>query len=71
MLLTTWLPETARGTRDLDLLGFGDARLQRILGIFREVLAVAGDEGVAFDVGALQVGLIREELGIWRRPPAR
>ena len=27
MLLTTWLPETARGTRDLDLLGFGE--LQR------------------------------------------
>jgi hypothetical protein len=23
MLLTTWLPEAARGTRDLDLLGFG------------------------------------------------
>jgi predicted nucleotidyltransferase component of viral defense system len=39
MLLTTWLPKTARGTRDLDLLGFGDASEQRILGIFRE----AGD----------------------------
>ena len=25
MLLTTWLPEAARGTRDLDLLGFGDS----------------------------------------------
>ena len=62
MLLTTWLPETARGTRDLDLLGFGDASEQRILGIFREVLAIAGDDGVAFDLDALQVGLIREEL---------
>jgi predicted nucleotidyltransferase component of viral defense system len=62
MLLATWLPETARGTRDLDLLGFGDASEQRILGIFREVLAIAGDDGVAFDLDALQVGLIREEL---------
>ena len=62
MLLTTWLPETARGTRDLDLLGFGDASEQRILGIFREVLAIAGDDGVAFDLDALQVGLIREEM---------
>ena len=62
MLLTTWLPETARGTRDLDLLGFGDASEQRILSIFREVLAIAGDDGVAFDPDALQVGLIREEL---------
>jgi nucleotidyltransferase AbiEii toxin of type IV toxin-antitoxin system len=34
MLLTTWLPETARGTRDLDLMGFGDASEQRILSIF-------------------------------------
>jgi nucleotidyltransferase AbiEii toxin of type IV toxin-antitoxin system len=62
MLLTTWLPEMARGTRDLDLLGFGDASEQRILGIFREVLAIAADDGVAFDLDALQVGLIREEL---------
>ena len=62
MLLTTWLPDTARGTRDLDLLGFGDASEQRILGIFREVLAIADDDGVAFDLDALQVGLIREEL---------
>lgn len=62
MLLTTWLPETARGTRDLDFLGFGDASEQRILGIFREVLAIAGDDGVAFDLDALQAGPIREEI---------
>jgi predicted nucleotidyltransferase component of viral defense system len=62
MLLTTWLPGTARGTRDLDLLGFGDSSEQHILGIFREVLAIAGDDGVAFDLDALQIGLIREEL---------
>jgi hypothetical protein len=62
MLLATWLPETARGTRDLDLLGLGDASEQRILGIFREILAIAVDDGVAFDLDALQVGLIREEL---------
>jgi predicted nucleotidyltransferase component of viral defense system len=61
-LLTTWLPETARGTRDLDLLGFGDSSEQRILGIFREVLAIAVDDGVDFDLDALQVALIREEL---------
>ena len=62
MLLTTWLPQTARGTRDLDLLGFGDASGQRILGIFREVLAIADDDGIAFDLDALQVGLIGEKL---------
>ena len=62
MLLTTWLPETARGTRDLDLLGFGDSSEQRILGIFREVLAIAANDGVAFDLDALQIALIREEV---------
>jgi predicted nucleotidyltransferase component of viral defense system len=62
MLLTTWLPETARGTRDLDLLGFGDSSEQRVLGIFREVLEIAADDGVDFDPDALQVSLIREEL---------
>lgn len=62
MLLTTWLPETARGTRDLDLLGFGGPSEQRVLGIFREVLEIAADDGVDFDPDALQVSLIREEL---------
>jgi predicted nucleotidyltransferase component of viral defense system len=62
MLLTTWLPETARGTRDLDLLGFGDASEQRMLGIFREVLAIAQGDGVVFDIDALQARPIREEL---------
>jgi hypothetical protein len=62
MLLTTWLLETARGTRDLDLMGFGDASEQRVLSIFREVMAITGDDGVAFDLDALRVGLIREEL---------
>ena len=53
MLLTTWLPETARGTRDLDLLGFGDPSEQRILEIFREVLAIAVADGVDFDLDIL------------------
>lgn len=62
MLLTTWLGETARGTRDLDLLGFGDPSEQRILGIFHEILAITKEDGVAFDPDTLQVRRIREEL---------
>jgi len=62
MLLATWLPETARGTRDLDLLGLGDPSEQGILGVFREVLAIMVDDGVDFDLDALRVGPIREEL---------
>ena len=62
MLLTVWLPDTARGTRDLDLLGFGEASEGRILEIFREALALAADDGVDFDLGALRAEPIREGL---------
>ena len=62
MLLTTWLPEAARGTRDLDLLGFGDAGEQHILGSFREVLVITVADGVSFDLAALRVGRIRDDL---------
>lgn len=61
MLLMAWLPYTGRGTRDLDLLGFGEASEQRLLGTFREVLAIAADDGVAFDLAALRIDPIREE----------
>ena len=61
MLLMAWLPHTARGTRDLDLLGFGEGGEQRLLGVFHEVLAIAADDGVAFDLAALRIDPIREE----------
>ena len=60
MLLTTWLPHTNRGTRDLDLLGFGDSSEERILGLFRQVMAVAVADGVTFDLDALRIEQIRE-----------
>ena len=62
MLLATWLPDTTRGTRDLDLLGFGDASEQQILAVFREVLAMVDVDGVEFDVDSLQIGPIREKM---------
>jgi predicted nucleotidyltransferase component of viral defense system len=62
MLLTTWLPHANRGTRDLDLMAFGESGEDRILGIFREVLQVAADDGVVFDHAALRIEQIRENL---------
>ena len=62
MLLTTWLPHTQRGTRDLDLLGLGASGEERILGIFRHVMAIDAGDGVAFDLDALHVDQIREQL---------
>src|SRR6266849_4515373 len=40
MLMTTWLDDPHRPTRDLDLLGFGDPDPDAILGAFHEICAV-------------------------------
>jgi len=62
-LLMTWLDEPHRGTRDLDLLGFGDHAPDRLLKLFREILKTpALDDGVIFNAAALRVDRIREEL---------
>jgi len=62
MLLTTWLPHTSRSTRDLDLLAFGESSEDRILGIFRNIVAIDANDGVVFDPASLQASRIREEL---------
>jgi predicted nucleotidyltransferase component of viral defense system len=61
-LLMTWLDEPHRGTRDLDLLGFGDSDPDAMLAIFRDIFAVPAEDGVAFDIDQLRVARIREEL---------
>lgn len=62
-LLMTWLDEPHRGTRDLDLLGFGDSAPDRLLAVFRDVLAAsAPEDGLAFDAAGLRIERIREEL---------
>lgn len=61
MLLTTWLAHGDRGTRDLDLLAYGDAGEARISGVFREIMAtVVEDDGVTFDGEGLRLEPIRE-----------
>jgi len=62
MLMMSWFEDPHRGTRDLDLLGFGDPEPEAMLATFREILALSGDDGVEFDADALRVDRIREEL---------
>ena len=61
MLLLTWFEEPFRGTRDLDLLGYGDPAPDAVLEVFREVLGQDQPDGVVFDAGAVRIGRIREE----------
>ncbi len=62
MLLATWFDEPHRATRDVDLLGFGDAAHEALLGTFRDIMAVELDDGVSFDLKGLKIEAIREEL---------
>ena len=62
MLLMSWFEDPHRGTRDLDLLGFGDPSSEAMLATFRDILAEEADDGVVFDADGLRVDRIREEL---------
>ena len=62
MLLATWFDEPHRATRDVDLLGFGDAAEDALLATFREIMAVEVDDGVGFDLKGLKIEAIREEV---------
>lgn len=74
MLLTTWFDDPHRPTRDVDFLGHGDPAPEPVLSVFREICAIEENDGVIFDVDALRVELIREELeygGLRLRTTAR
>ena len=62
MLMTTWFDTKFRPTRDVDFLGFGESEPDKVLGIFREICAVAQDDGVSFHADGIKVERNREEL---------
>lgn len=62
LLITTWFDNPHRPTRDLDLLGFGESSAESIVAAFRDVCSIEQNDGVTFDVAALRVTVIREEL---------
>jgi predicted nucleotidyltransferase component of viral defense system len=62
MLMLSWFDDPHRGTRDLDLLGFGDPSEDAMLTAFREILVQDFEDGVMFDLDTLRVDRIREEL---------
>lgn len=60
MLMMSWFDDPHRGTRDLDLLGFGDPSETAMLTTFRDILAQQVEDGVSFDPDTLVVDRIRE-----------
>ena len=61
MLVTTWFANPHRQTHDVDLLGFGSPDSTTILSVFREIMAMPANDGMAFDIAALRAEPIREE----------
>lgn len=62
MLVTVWVADGNRVTRDADFLGHGDADPDRLIADFGEIMAIESDDGLAFDIDALAATVIREEM---------
>lgn len=62
MLVTVWVENDNRVTRDADFLGHGDPDPERLAADFREIMAVECDDGLVFDLEALAATAIREEM---------
>lgn len=63
LLFTLWYDMPHRATRDADLLGFGASDLESVAQVFREIAAVAVDDGIVFDPASVIVEEIRKETG--------
>jgi predicted nucleotidyltransferase component of viral defense system len=62
MLVTVWIDDDNRVTRDADFLGHGDPDPERLIADFRQIMAGEGDDGLGFDLDALSAEVIREEM---------
>lgn len=75
MLIAVWTPDAFRATRDLDLLGSGDASPVAVTAIFKEVCETAVEpDGIAFAPESVRAEPIREDqryLGTRVRVEAR
>lgn len=63
LLFTLWYDMPHRATRDADLLGFGASDRESVARAFREIAAVAVDDGIVFDPASVTVDEIRKEAG--------
>ncbi|MCY4261097.1 MAG: nucleotidyl transferase AbiEii/AbiGii toxin family protein [Rhodobacteraceae bacterium] len=61
MLLMSWLGVLFRGSRDVDMLGYGDTDPKTVLAVFQDIFAQEVDDGVCFDANGAQVSRIRED----------
>ncbi len=61
MLFRVWSGSLHRPTKDVDLLGFGDATTAAVAALIREIINTAvEDDGILFDADSVQTEEIRE-----------
>ena len=63
MLWAVWANKPHRPTKDLDLLGFGDASTDVLRVIFQEICnIIVESDGMTFNPDSIQINEIREDL---------
>jgi predicted nucleotidyltransferase component of viral defense system len=61
VLFRVWMGQAHRPTKDLDLLGSGSSELSQVAQSIQEVCLVEADDGLVFDLDAIQAERIRED----------
>jgi predicted nucleotidyltransferase component of viral defense system len=61
LLFDLWFDQPHRPTRDIDLLGFGPSEVDDVAAVFRDVCALACEDGMAFDATTVRAAEIRKE----------
>ncbi|MDP1643863.1 MAG: nucleotidyl transferase AbiEii/AbiGii toxin family protein [Phenylobacterium sp.] len=59
MLVTAWVENENRVTRDADVLGHGDPDPERLATDFREIMAIESDDGLVFELDAIVASVSR------------
>lgn len=62
MLFTIWSNETHRPTKDLDLLGYGEPSIERLVSVFQEICRIQiVEDGVVFSPDSVTGSRIKED----------
>lgn len=61
MLFNLWFDIPVRPTTDVDMLGYGEHGLDTLEEIFKDICAIAADDGIVFDADTVKAAEIRKE----------